>query len=193
MPETVSFEDAKASGRKRFFTGVPCRNGHVSERYVGCDNACVECVRNRESKYLSQPDSKAKRQARARELFKTTPPEKNRMKAKKFREKNPEKHKDSVNRWRRENWEALKPQVRLWARQRMAQRRSARVSWANKIEIAKIYKEAARLTKETGTEYHVDHEIPLQGANVCGLHIESNLRIVTATENLRKGARYVVH
>ncbi len=34
-----------------------------------------------------------------------------------------------------------------------------------------------------------DHVIPLQGRNVCGLHVHTNLRAVTGDENIRKGNR----
>jgi 5-methylcytosine-specific restriction endonuclease McrA len=33
---------ARASGAIRYFTGKPCRNGHIAERLV-CDGHCIEC------------------------------------------------------------------------------------------------------------------------------------------------------
>ena len=39
----ISREDAKAQGLKRFFTDQPCRNGHLSERYVSTKQ-CKACV-----------------------------------------------------------------------------------------------------------------------------------------------------
>ncbi len=38
----ITRKQAKALGLKRYFTGMPCRHGHISEKYTGCKK-CVEC------------------------------------------------------------------------------------------------------------------------------------------------------
>lgn len=40
----ISRADAKGAGLTRFFTGVPCKHGHVCERRVN-NTSCVECHR----------------------------------------------------------------------------------------------------------------------------------------------------
>jgi hypothetical protein len=58
--------------------------------------------------------------------------------------------------------------------------------WADQRAIKAVYKQCAALRKETGIRYEVDHIIPLQGEFVSGLHVASNLQILTKTENLKK-------
>lgn len=41
--EIVSRAEAKAQGLKRYFTGKPCKHGHVDERYVS-SGKCAPCV-----------------------------------------------------------------------------------------------------------------------------------------------------
>jgi hypothetical protein len=72
-----------------------------------------------------------------------------------------------------------------------AQRR-ALPAWADLDAIRGFYERAAKLTRETGIEHHVDHFYPLRGKTVCGLHVAANLRVITGAENCHKSNKYPV-
>jgi len=125
---------------------------------------------------------------------------------------NKEKQGKKSRLWRKENLEAARrisrkhhrgnaaergKQHAEWARRNKGKRRAtaakrkaaqlqATPMWADMEKVQAIYKNAAAIQAYTGTPYHVDHIVPLQGENVCGLHWEGNLQIITATENMRK-------
>ena len=73
-----------------------------------------------------------------------------------------------------------------YANKKKAKKLKALPCWADKKQIKNIYKQAAIKTKETGIKYHVDHIYPLRSPFLCGLHVETNLQIITAEENLKK-------
>jgi 5-methylcytosine-specific restriction endonuclease McrA len=69
---------------------------------------------------------------------------------------------------------------------RRATKINATPSWFEKDKIALLYEKAKWLESLTGLQYHVDHIIPLQGDNVCGLHVWANLQILEASINIAK-------
>ena len=58
--------------------------------------------------------------------------------------------------------------------------------WADHVEIAKLYAAAAH----NGME--VDHVIPLRGKLVSGLHVHTNMQLLTTVQNRSKGNRYAI-
>ena len=93
-------------------------------------------------------------------------------------------------------WAEARPErKRLQNTANGAKRRAAELlrvpPWADQTAIAAIYRAARELTRQTGIAHHVDHDYPLQGEYVSGLHVAANLRILTAEENTRKSNRFV--
>ena len=59
-------------------------------------------------------------------------------------------------------------------------KREPHAKWANKRKIRAFYEMAADLGLT------VDHDVPLQGEDVCGLHVENNLTLMSGYKNCSK-------
>lgn len=73
---------------------------------------------------------------------------------------------------------------------RRASKISATPNWLTNSQIKEIadkYALSKKMSSITKIDYHVDHIIPLQGDNVCGLHVPWNLRVIKGQLNLTKG------
>jgi hypothetical protein len=119
---------------------------------------------------------------------------------KKWRQANIKRVRENHKRWCRANPERMCEYNKRWAQdnpdkinaltaKRRASRKNALATWANVSTIKNFYTEARRLTQLTDVKHHVDHIYPLQSEYMCGLHVETNLQILTQKENSAKGNR----
>ncbi len=69
-------------------------------------------------------------------------------------------------------------------------KKEATPKWANMEKVRAIYDRAAELTLTTGILHEVDHIIPLRHPLVCGLHVETNLQVLTQIENRKKSNKF---
>lgn len=79
------------------------------------------------------------------------------------------------------------------ATRRRIDKLNATPKWLTAVHIQEmqvLYKEAKDLTNSTGVKHEVDHEVPIKGKNVRGLHVPWNLNIMTKTDNIKKGNKY---
>lgn len=101
-PQIISRTDALAAGLKRYFTGLPCRHGHIAER-LASNYICTKCSRHfgilNKKKH---PDK-----------------EKNRHRA--YYQKNKQNFIDAAARWKKENPEKHK-----------ANKKRQKAAWAKK-------------------------------------------------------------
>ena len=178
--DIITRAEAKALGLKRYFTGRQCQEGNVhpyrtSDGNCACP-ACMERRREQHKPYLAawkEANSERWRDTQIKSAHKTDVRQRRIGTRKEWKVANRDKVAADC-RWR----QTLKAKATPW--------------WADRKAIEAIYAEARRLERETGVKYHVDHIIPVQGRLVCGLHVESNLRIITASDNCRKHNRFEI-
>ena len=132
-----------------------------------------EKVKAEKRQYLDREDVKAAARKRSKE----------------WKEKNPEKKRQQDIAWRANNPDK-KRSYQAFRRAKVKQATPPWLTKAHKAQIALIYKEALRLTNETGVMYHVDHIVPLNGKKVSGLHVPWNLRAIPASDNHKKSNKF---
>jgi len=186
---------AKKAGRPHYFTGKPCKNGHIANRATinGC---CMECGRIKMAEFRKKitPEKKgeidklaAKRSAKWRAENKDH--EGNRLAKEKYRINNRDKVNAATAKWAKNN----RGKVMAYDAKRKADKIQRTPKWLTEDDhwmIAQAYDIAALRTKTLGFPWHVDHIIPLRGKRVSGLHVPLNLQVIPWVDNLSKSNRY---
>ena len=189
LPKTRA--EAKTIGAKYYFTGEPCKHGHIAPRKT--KGACIECLK-------VEWQAAAETRAEYFRVYNRTDEVKDRKHA--WYQENREQViqaaatrpaaqlREYRNTWKENN----KLQVRADTKARRRKHREATPKWLSrrqKSEIRQLYQIAITMTQTTGEQYVVDHIVPLRGEEVCGLHVPWNLRVVTQDENLKKSNKLV--
>lgn len=175
-------QEARESGAKYYFPGVPCKHGHVTLRVT--KGTCVKCRKiewtERNKKQSGQPRTEAQKRG-ARKYY-----EKNKEKIiAKQAEVSVERRQMYRRAYKKKHKEKVQAHSNAWKRRA----REATPAWmtrADKSEINKIYKQARAVTQKTAERHVVDHIVPLISDIVCGLHVPWNLRVVPNTVNAQK-------
>jgi hypothetical protein len=163
---------AMNAGEIQYSTGEPCVNGHLSPRSTQT-RICMECDRLRKSKKrLANP-----------ELYQE--------KGRKYYAENRQKALDHKKVYRQAN----KGKIIALATLRKKTIKQRTPKWLTKDDlwmIKEAYELAALRTKMFGFSWHVDHVIPLQGKNVTGLHVPTNMQVIPGSMNISKKNKYEV-
>lgn len=201
-------QEAKAAGRTTCYGGL-CKKHPEIGGLRRVSGACVECAKSTLREKRAANPERTKTQARNARIKAMTNPAKAQKKRDAdavYRKANKAKCRTTIAAWSAKNPDKVKrysAKVKITHKGAVnaatAARRAARIQrtpkWLTEDDfwmIAQAYELAAQRTKLFGFPWHVDHEIPLQGKIVSGLHTPYNLRVIPGVENVRKGARYGV-
>ena len=184
LPKTRA--EAKATEAKYYFTGEPCKHGHIAPRKT--KGACIECLKvewergnTLRVEYFRQYNkSDAGEEAKQRYY------EKNRAQVIARAQARPTAEKQAYkSKYKQSNPDLYKTLTRFH-RRRFRDATPPWITRKQKLEIRQLYQVAITMTQTTGEQYVVDHIIPLRSDAVCGLHVPWNLRVITQEENLKK-------
>jgi hypothetical protein len=119
---------------------------------------------------------------------------------------NPKKYVEKTISWQRVNKEKYNSKSRKWCKEhkevylakwhkRMSALRSATPQWLSeeqKREMRRFHADAKELQwlSDPRDPLTVDHIIPLQSEDVCGLHVPWNLQILPRSQNSIKGNKW---
>lgn len=119
--EIISRKEAKEKGIGRYFTGKPCKYGHITQRYVS-DGRCLECSSNRDQTDWYHKNKDRRRKYKQQEWYKEY--------SKKYRQE-----------WYRENREHALLYAKNWARDNVEKKNAYQRSDSYKEYRKKRYKE----------------------------------------------------
>lgn len=207
----TSRKAAQTAGSKHYFTGKPCKLGHISLRYTSIGK-CLECSKVETAKWREENPEKLreswrrqhekhgeKRREYHREYMKNNP-EMNRANVARWKKENPEKVAVNSARYREKYPEEIKERLRAYhkknphmgaasARRRRARLRGAEGSHtgAEIIALGKLQKwKCACCGKSIKDGYDADHIVPLAKG---GSNYISNIQLLCETCNRRKAAK----
>jgi hypothetical protein len=198
--EIVPISTARDLSLGWYFTGKPCANGHVAKRSIS-NRECRKCVDDKRIRQRQLDPEKVRasdraRHANRRDIRNSQSRESRARHCEKRRQENRARyHNDPASKARHiaqaTRWSKANPGRRneIIAARRAHIKRATPL-WLtadDKREIIEIYRKARSYGPGV---MHVDHEIPLRGKLVCGLHVPSNLRIIPRLVNIRKGNRH---
>ena len=189
LPKTR--KEAQDIGAKYYFTGEPCKHGHIAPRKT--KGACVECLRvewqqaaEKRADYFREYNKSEAGQQAKRKYY-----EANKENVIARAQARPDEDKRRYKKTHKVNNPDMYKEMTSLRRRRF---RDATPKWLTenqKMEIRFKYRLAIALSRATGERHAVDHIIPLHGESVCGLHVPWNLQVLTQKDNLVKYNRLV--
>lgn len=188
----VSLAYARDNNMKYYFTGKPCKNGNVSQRLTS-DRSCLcdVCRKIKSDKKLQWvKDNRIRHYATAKK-WRDSDPQYYSNKQRQYYLENRENRLASNREYFKNNQEKFF----VKNKNRRIIKKQATMKWDKEFTdfvLEQAYRLKNLREEITGFEWHVDHMIPLQADEVCGLHIWNNFQVIPAELNLSKNNKLIL-
>lgn len=178
MKIIVLRKQAISQGLSRYFTGKPCKRGHVSERITG-SSECVTCCKDRAADFRNR----------------------NPLYTAQWNKEHKESRRISCASYRAENKEKITAYIADWSQNNQDKRRIHRANRRAKTSEGKLSADlVARLFvlqkgrcaccgNALADNYHIDHIMPLA---LGGEHCDKNIQLLNQKCNNNKHAKHPV-
>jgi 5-methylcytosine-specific restriction endonuclease McrA len=171
--EIILRKAAKALGARHYFTGKPCKHGHIAARRTS-SGQCLQCNSPSDPKYKAKYRAKHKAAiAAAQAEWKT-------------------KNKESVTAYQANYYLTNTDKYRTYENNRRALKRKYPGKLSSNLP-ERLYAlqkgKCACCGAKLGNKYHLDHRMPLA---LGGSNTDDNMQLLTPKCNLQKHAKHPV-
>jgi len=208
----IRLKDAKAQGLKLYYTGKPCKYGHLDQRHTS-SGQCKTCLK------VSWPSHSSEKKRADESLRRTLKPEQCAQAIVEAKRKNPEKYAVARSAWldatkverllQTAEWRAANPERWKEFQDAYRARHPERISAGRHLRRARLrgaegshtgeqlqellvkqkFKCACGCKQSIKTKYHVDHNVPLA---LGGSNDILNIQLLHPICNLKKGALHPI-
>lgn len=201
----VTRAEARAKGLRHYFTGRPCKYGHLEQKQTSTGN-CMACKRNFENQWRVSNPSEAKNKSKlryhrnrksileAQRLDRINNSQKYKNKYLKRRDKNyiyglknRERMRENTKRWRQNNPQGYLSHIHK-RRSALARGTSFTQSEIDSMLINQSYR-CLNCRRDISNNPHIDHVMPL---SLGGDNSIKNIQLLCQTCNQRKHAKHPI-
>lgn len=196
----ISRQYAVSNKLKHYFTGKPCKYGHISIRYVST-NKCFDCNKRDAEKWkkenpeiikISRKKTKEKQGKDRLAAWKKQWDERNSEHKRKYKEewynKNKQHCVEYSKKYKIENRDVA---IRAESKRRVLKSLSTTESFTKNDVLLLLEKQKSKCVycKEKLTKYHIDHIIPIK---LGGDNSKYNIQLLCVSCNCRKNAKHPI-
>lgn len=174
-----------------YFTGRPCKHGHLDKRHVR--DGCRSCCREKEKAKRRTPEGRARHKEHTKRWRKTESGRESRAASKARQMERIKSDPVLLENFRKKESERSRRYFQTPIGKAVQRRHSIKKEEKVRFATPKWTDSSAvnSFIDACPSDFHIDHILPLRGESICGLHVLENLQYLPAKENLKKSNKVI--